>query len=200
MPLIVKLIGFILLFLLILLVLWILYNRYYVRRKFRSHADRKYEMIKPVLKKITANKTVTSEEILKLVQDASLRYLVYLMLCEHNRQDLFPAEYFTCEKGAESFLANWLEFPTELGAPPDEIQLVKSIPIDAMIYYVFKYRTKAPHWAARNSWMLGVSGPYVSETLPYDVPHRVFSRFNTVENISPEEEAYWVHTHVHQHR
>lgn len=178
--------------------LWLLYNYYYVRRKSYKLADRKYDILKPVMQKIALNKPVKGTEIIALVQDVSLRYLVYLMLREHNREDLFPSEYYTCEKGAESFLANWLEFPTELGAVPDEIELEKSISIDELTYYVFKYRTKTPHWAAGNNWMLGVSGPYAAETLPYDIPRRVFSRFNTLESTSPEKEAQWVHKHVHK--
>lgn len=177
--------------------IWLLYNHYYVRRKFHRLADSKYDVLNPVMQKIASNKTIKDSEVLSLVQNASLRYLVYLMLCEHNRQDLFPAEYYTHEKGAESFLANWLEFPTELGMAPDEIQLVKSVAIDDMTYYVFKYRTMPPHWAAANNWMLGVSGPYLAETLPYDIPLRVFSRFNTLNHISPEDEVNWVHKHIH---
>ncbi|HEY9047193.1 MAG TPA: hypothetical protein VIN08_14910 [Ohtaekwangia sp.] len=169
-----------------------------MKRKFRALADRKYDILKPVMQKIASHKMVKGAEIIALMQDISLRYLVYLMLREHNREDLFPSEYYTCEKGAESFLANWLEFPTELGTVPDEIELVKNVSIGELTYYVFKYRTKAPHWAASNNWMLGVSGPYAIETLPYDIPRRVFSRFNTLESISPEEEAQWVHEHVRQ--
>lgn len=177
--------------------IWLLYNHYYIRRKFHRLADSKYDVLNPVMQKIASNKTIKDSEILSLVQNASLRYLVYLMLREYNRQDLFPAEYFTHEKGAESFLANWLEFPTELGTAPDEIQLIKSVFINEMTYYVFKYRTMPPHWAAANNWMLGVSGPYIAEMLPYDTPLRVFSRFNLVSYISPEDEVHWVHKHVH---
>jgi hypothetical protein len=32
-------------------------------------------------------------------------------LKENNRTDLFPKEYYTIVKAAESNLANWLEFP-----------------------------------------------------------------------------------------
>ena len=188
---------FLLIIIAVLSGIWLVYNHYYVRRKFHRLADSKYDVLNPVMQKITSNKTIKDTEILSLVQNASLRYLVYLMLCEYNRQDLFPAEYLTHEKAAESFLANWLEFPTELGTAPDEIQLVKSVSINEMTYYVFKYRTKPPHWAAANNWMIGVSGPYVAEMPPYDIPLRVFSRFNLVNHISPEEEVQWVHTHVH---
>lgn len=190
---------FLLIIIAVLSGIWLVYNHYYVRRKFHRLADSKYDVLNPVMQKITSNKTIKDTEILSLVQNASLRYLVYLMLCEYNRQDLFPAEYLTHEKAAESFLANWLEFPTELGTAPDEIQLVKSVSINEMIYYVFKYRTKPPHWAAPNNWMIGVSGPYIAEMPPYDIPLRVFSRFNLVNHISPEDEVQWVHTHVHPH-
>lgn len=195
---IIKASLFLLLVSVVLTGLWLLYIHYYVRRKSHRLANSKYDILKPVMLKIASNKVVKSEEIAALAKDVSLRYLVYLMLCEHHREDLFPAEYFTREKAAESFLVNWLEFPTELGAAPDEIELEKNVSIGELIYFVFKYRTKAPHWAAGNNWMLGVSGPYITEMLPYAVPRRVFSRFNPVGSTSPEAEAQWVHKHVHK--
>ena len=105
-------------------------------------------------------------------------------------------EYLTHEKGAESALVNWLEFPTELGIPPSEIELLEKISFDedALDYYVFKYRTQPPHWAAK--WMMGVSGPYSKESMPYDVPLRVFSRFSEVGTVHPNHEVQWVHENI----
>ena len=54
----------------------------------------------------------------------------YQLLSDYNKINLFPEEYNTLVKGAESNLANWLEFPTELDACPDEIEHIKRVTFD----------------------------------------------------------------------
>jgi hypothetical protein len=95
----------------------------------------------------------------------------------------------------------WLEFPTELGRAPDEIKPLAKILLDdgVSMYYVFKYRSEQPRWAAKLNWMMGAAGPYHSDSTSYDVPKRIFSRFNSVGTISPEEEVKWMHENVNQH-
>jgi hypothetical protein len=44
--------------------------------------------------------------------------------------------------------------------------------------------------------MIGVCGPYGKESLPYDIPKRVFSRFYVLGTVSPESEVLWVHNHI----
>ena len=151
--------------------------------------------------KLTSKAPITEADILTLVKDPSLRHAVFRTLEAYHRNDLFPTFYFTHEKGAESFLVNWLEFPTELGTSPEEIELIKKVEFGAeevLNYYAFKYRTKSPHWAAKFGWMIGVCGPYGPASKPYDSPSRVFSRFNTVDSISPETEVQWVHENIGQ--
>lgn len=178
-----------------------LYNDYYVKRKFRKLASQKYKIVEPLMQKLASKESVTEMEILRMVKDPSLRHAVFRTLEAYNRNDLFPSGYYTHEKGAESFLVNWLEFPTELGNAPDEIEFLTKVTlleIDILDYYVFKYRTLTPRWAAQYSWMLGVSGPYTNTSMPYDVPRRVFSRFNTIDSVSAESEVQWVHKNIGQ--
>lgn len=107
-----------------------------------------------------------------------------------------PGFFYTEEKGAESYLVNWLEFPTELGRAPDEILFQEIVTLELQIrihYYVFKFRTATPLWAKKLGWMLGVCGPYDSHSTPFDRPGRIFSRFNPIDLISPEAEVSWVH-------
>ena len=117
---------------------------------------------------------------------------------------LFPNEFYTIEKAAESNLANWLEFPTELGTGPDEINYLEKIAINFgshanfFCYYVFRFLMNHPHRAAQKGWMLGVVGPYFDESKPYDHPNSTFSRFHDVPdaNCAAEEEAKWVHENI----
>jgi hypothetical protein len=177
----------------------LLYKDYYVNRKLRRLAAQKYRRFEPLIRKLDAKAAVTENEILLMAQDPSLRHAMFGILHEYGRENLFPSEYLTQEKGAESFLVNWLEFPTELGVAPNEITLFTKVTLEeneSLDYYVFKYRTLAPHWAAEYDWMMGVSGPYRKESGPYDVPTRVFSRFNPLNMIPAETEVRWVHTNI----
>jgi hypothetical protein len=186
-------------FLLLIVVAVLLYKDYYVNLKFRKLAAHKYKFFEPLMKKLSSSQEVTEAEILPMAKDPSMRIAVFRILEAYGRKHLFPAEYFTHEKGAESFLVNWLEFPTELGIAPHEITLFTKITLEeseALDYYVFRYRTIPPHWAAQYNWMMGVSGPYFEKSKPYDVPFRVFSRFNEVGSVPAENEVRWVHENI----
>jgi hypothetical protein len=171
----------------------------YIKRKYRKLATHRYNIVAPIIQKLDAKEDVTQSEVLVMVKDPSLRHGVFRILEKYKRTDLFPHEYFTREKGAEGFLVNWLEFPTELGNAPDEIELHTMVTIlesEKLDYYVFKYRAKTPRWAGQLDWMIGVSGPYFNDSKPFDVPRRVFSRFKTFDSISAEHEVQWVHENI----
>ncbi len=171
-----------------------LYRDFYIKREVRKLAFKKYEIIEPVIKKLASKEHVSETEIMILAKNPSLRNGVFRALDTYERKDLFPSEYSTHEKAAESFLVNWLEFPTELGSAPDEIEFLEKITLSDAAesdYYVFKYFTKA-----RPNWMIGVSGPYVKESILYVPPLRVFSRFNILNSVTPENEAKWVHENI----
>lgn len=171
-----------------------LYRDFYIKREIKKLAFKKYEIIEPLMQKLVLKEEVSESEIMTLAEDPSLRNGVFRALVAYDRKDLFPIEYSTHEKAAESFLVNWLEFPTELGTAPDEIEFLEKITLNEsedLDYYVFKYRT-----AMKYNWMIGVSGPYKKDYLLYEAPLRVFSRFKTLESVSPENEVKWVHENI----
>jgi hypothetical protein len=183
----------------ILTSLALLYRYYYVRRRLIKLVALKHKAVHPLIRKLENKENVKEDEILWMAKDPSLRLAVYQILRAHQRQDLFPTNYLTTEKGAESFLVSWLEFPTELGTSPSEIVFNSLITIQEkkpLDYYTFKYRVLPPHWAARYDWMWGVSGPYTDESKPFDSPTRVYSRFNQVSSITAGDEVAWVHAHI----
>lgn len=173
---------------------------YYVSRKLKKLVVEKYSVVRPLIRKFQAKEKVTPDEIRRMSKNPSLRYAIFKILEVHNKADLFPDEYYTCEKGAESFLVNWLEFPTELGFAPDQIEFETKISLteeEAFHYYVFKFKVDKPHWPTKD-WMIGVCGPYEEKSLPYDMPARTFSRFNVVGSVTFESEVSWVHNNVSQ--
>lgn len=160
---------------------------------------RKYQAMKSLIEKLASNDPISTPELWLIAQNPALRVTLFRMLEAQDLGEKFPNEFYTEEKGAESHMVNWLEFPTELGQAPSEIILMKIVPIELQMqvhYYAFKFRTSAPRWAKNLNWMIGVCGPYDNTSQPFDSPSRVFSRFNQVEMIKPEAEVSWVHANI----
>ncbi|PXY41501.1 hypothetical protein DMB65_05985 [Flavobacterium cheongpyeongense] len=156
--------------------------------------------IEPIYQKLRNGLEVREDEVLSFASDLLTRKITFQLLKEYKKLELFPNIFNTIEKGAETDLANWLEFPTELDACPDELELEEKVTIDfdgnKVCYCVFKFRTYEPHWAAKDGWMLGVVGPYFDDSKPYDFVS-VFSRFTSKQaEISAKEEAKWFHENI----
>lgn len=185
-----------------LIVVWFLYRNLYVKRKSRQKAAHKLRAFEHLLGKLTKHDTIKESDVLPLANNASTRHALFGILNEFGRTDIFPKSYFTLQKSAESFLVNWLEFPTELSVPPDAIEFFTAVTLEeageSIEYFVFKYRKAPPQKGFSEDWMLGVAGPFGPESKPYDIPERVFSRFNGLGTVSPLEEVRWVHEHINR--
>src|SRR5687768_5799878 len=164
----------------------------YVNIRLQRTSMKKYRAMKVLIDKLASKKPVTESEILAIAQNPSLRIVLFRALEAYGCPQLFPKEFHTEEKGAESYMVNWLEFPTELGRAPDQILILQVITIEWELrvhYYAFKFKTSAPKWAKKLEWMIGVCGPYNELNTPFDVPSKIFSRFNQVNDFSAETEV-----------
>ena len=173
------------------------------RKAAREAAKQRFEKVHSLFNKLESGQVVTAPDIYDYAKNIVTRQATFQLLRNWGLTNLFPEEFYTLEKAAESNLASWLEFPTELGTCPDEIQYLKKVPIhlggqaNFFHYYVFKFRMNHPHWIANKGWMLGVVGPYYSNSKPYDHPNFTFSRFrNTSDMNEADEEAKWVHENI----
>ncbi|MEX2235791.1 MAG: hypothetical protein WD824_26775 [Cyclobacteriaceae bacterium] len=173
-----------------------------MKRKSGKLAAQKLKSFEGLIRKLSAKEPIGEEDIRSLAVNASTRHALFGILDGFGRKELFPGEYFTLEKSAESFLVNWLEFPTELNATPDTIELFTKITLQendhAIEYFVFKYKKTPPPSGLPNGWMLGVTGPFGSDSKPYDIPEKVFSRFNELGSISTTDEVRWVHANINR--
>lgn len=181
----------------------IAYRYIKVRSQHSKLNQRKFERVKSLVEKLERSTAITREDVLPFAENLLTRYTTFELLHSFSLGHLFPNEYYSIIKGAESQLANWLEFPTELGVCPDEINYMKRVTIDFdgqknyVHYEVFKYRVNAPHWAAESGWSLGVVGPFFDDSEPYHFASSTFSRISShPENVSAEEEAEWVHKNI----
>ena len=196
-------IGFVIVGIISVIVIFAVYRIITVRIQSKKLNEELFARVQPLYDKLKNGQVLNLEEIFHYAQDLQTREITYQLLNNNNKTDLFPKEFFTIVKGAESNLVNWLMFPTELNACPDEIEYMKRVTIDFdgknnfIHYEVFKYRVNEPHWAAENGWMLGVVGPYFDDSKPYDFPHSTFSRVSsTIDKVTPEEEVQWVHENI----
>jgi hypothetical protein len=146
----------------------------------------------PVLTAVREGRTPVPDDVHRLAADAATRGVLYRALRELGHGGLFPSQFASPETLAESDLVVWLLHGNELGVAPDAIELVKAIDVGdgpgQGRYYVFRFRTLPPHWAAGSGWMAGVAGPYGRHEEAFDQPgRRVFSRFESFDARSPEE-------------
>lgn len=186
---------------------FVVYRLMTVKRQNSKLNKERFERIKPLYEKLESGHTITIQDVLPFAKNLLTRQVAFQLLSEHNKADLFPAEYFSLVKSAESNLANWLEFPTELDVCPDEMEYIKRVTFDFdgqnnnVHYEVFKYKVDEPHWAAKDGWILGVVGPFFDDSKPYDHSGATFSRVSsTLDKVSPDEEAKWVHENISMRR
>ena len=180
-------------------VLFIIYKVLSSNKVIRQIARERYVRVQILYDKLEMGIALVETDVHNFAKALSTREITYKLLSDFNTTEIFPKEFYSIEKGVAGNLANWLEFPTELNACPDEMEHVKRVTFDfdgrnnLVHYEVFKYRIDEPHWAAKDGWMLGVVGPFYDDSKPYDFPNSTFSRIRrTVDQASPEDEAKWV--------
>jgi hypothetical protein len=164
--------------------------------------EKKYDstVFDQAFKKLNSGDTLSKSEIEEFSKSIETRADFFNLLAEFNKESLFPHEYYSFEKAAESVMTNWLLYPTELDTIPSKIELLKKVDFlendTTFIYYVLKFKTEEPHWAAKDGWMIGVVGPYFSDSKPYDWTTGTFSRLSKVKEITPEKEVEWTHKNI----
>ena len=189
------------------ILIFAVYRLVAVKRQNSKLDAERFDRVKELYDKLESGQELTEKDVLPFAENILTRQTTFELLADHDNTNLFPKEYNTLIKAAESNLANWLKFPTELDACPDEIQHIKRVTFDfdgnnnLVHYEVFKYRVNEPHWAAKDGWILGVVGPYFDDSKPYDFPQATFSRVSsTIDKITPDEEAKWVHDNIANRR
>lgn len=189
--------------LVVVIILFAIYRLVTVKRQNKKLNEKRFDRVKELHYKLESGHEITETDVLPFAINVLTRQTTFQLLASQDKINLFPKEYNTLLKAAESNLANWLEFPTELGACPDEIEHIKRVTFDFdgrqnfVHYEVFKYRVNEPQWAAKDGWILGVVGPYFDDSKPYDFPQATFSRVSsTIDKVTPDEEAKWVHENI----
>jgi hypothetical protein len=165
-----------------------------------DRSDYDSTVFEPIYDKLKSGDPLSKSEIEGFASNVATRADFYFLLVEFHKETLFPTEYYSFEKAAESILTNWLLYPTELDTIPSEIEVVKKVSFlendTTFQYYVLQFRTDEPHWAASDGWLIGVVGPYFEDSSPYDWTAGTFSKFSKVKETTPEKEVEWIHENV----
>ena len=157
------------------------------RRAYEAQLSR----IAPVTQALGAGQDPSEQDLVTFASDRGTRRILFEVLEQQGKLHLFPRQFLTWEGMAEADLAAWLTHPNELGSVPDEMELVGKVraPSGAAEtqYFVFRFRAKPPHWAARDGWLAGVAGPYDVSQAPRPYGSGTFSRFESFDGKTPEQ-------------
>ena len=158
-----------------------------------------HTVLATVYRKLASGTALLPAEIDSFSKDLGTRASFYDLLEQHKQTNVFPGKYYNFNQAAEGILARWLAFPTELDTVPSEIAVMKKVVItehdSTFTYYVLRYKSNYEDWAEQG-WMMGIVGPYLKDSKPYDWSAGTFSRFKRVSETTPEEEVKWTHEHV----
>ena len=151
------------------------------------------EALEPIIKKIEKKKTISAKDLITVASNPALRDALYAILETYNLLHLLPKKCQNTASLAEASMCFWLLHPNELGVIPYEIELGKQVVNEDThrYFYVFKFRTKKPHWEAKRGWLAGVVGPYkilstFEENIKDSIP-TAFSHFEKWKSFTPEE-------------
>ncbi|MEM9251546.1 MAG: hypothetical protein AAGB29_04270 [Planctomycetota bacterium] len=168
-------------------------------------AKRQAARLAPVDEPLSAGETPDPAALQRLAADPLTRSPLFLLLQEHGRLDLYPKAFATRTAFAESDLVTWLAHPNELKGPPDGIELVSKHKLDSggpagvVRWYLFRFCTHAPHWAADKGWMAGVGGPFPDGYVgPIQVPV-IRSELTPLEEKTPEQHVREAHERAEQY-
>jgi hypothetical protein len=147
-----------------------------------------------VISLLRLGKAVDRKHVKDVARHAEMRNWHYGALNRLGQSALFPNQYRTQKAFAEAEMVNWLVYPTELNRAPHEIELMKVISVDTgssngtCDYYLFRFRTAEPHWAAKNGWMAGIAGPFAQKDQPTtDALGDTFSTFAKWDAKTPDD-------------
>jgi hypothetical protein len=169
-----------------LLVVWRLYAT--IAGGERAY-NRLLAEIAPITRALAAGHDPAEADLVTFASDRRTRRVLYDVLDHQRKLHLFPRQFLTWEAMAEADLAAWLNHPNELGSPPDEMELMtraRDPGVDTH-YFLFRFRMRPPHWAAKDGWLAGVAGPYDLSQEPKPYGPGTFSRFESFDSRTPEQ-------------
>lgn len=109
---------------------------------------------------------VKDEYIEDVASDFTLSNILYNLLLEQKKQDLFPSKYLNQEHFVISDFSQWLYFcgPQKF-KKIRKIDIVSKVKYNELVYYILKFCIDSKGFDA-NDAMLGISGGYIEGNMP----------------------------------
>jgi hypothetical protein len=182
-----------LLVLIALLVIWIYTS---VHRGATKRDEQILKRIEPLTSKLDAGEEVTIGDVRDLAQTPQVRFLLFAELQRMGKGKLFPNDFDSEEKQAEASLTYWMMHPNELGTAPEKMEHFKTIERNLQEskgrFYFFRYLMPEGHWARKDGWILGFSGPFMGDENPYEYMSSAFSRAtDKADETDPQSILDW---------
>jgi hypothetical protein len=134
---------------------------------------------------------VTDAALEQVANQPSGRALLWRVLSGRKKLARFPKRYQNQEDLAHAAMAQWLEFPTELGCSPKEIQTLAVLRLEedhnSVLLYLLKYRHPG---LEEGSWVVGVAGTYPENGPVTLMGPSTFSKFQRLDKKSLKEHIF----------
>lgn len=137
--------------------------------------------------------SVDQADIESVASKPETRMYIYAELRGRELLSRMPRQYATNAALSESQMVDWLSFPTELGYPPEEIQLMGTFSGDAVgeddsiEYFVYRFRADNSEGIYESEWMAGICGPFHRTAIERNDGSETFSSFTPWNNMTAEE-------------
>jgi len=159
------------------------------------------ELTDPVLKMwavvslFRRNEPVNEEAVNAVAASHIVRITFFEQLQALGLESLMPERWAAPVELAAGALSRWLSRPNELNAIPEEIELMKSYPVECDDgemgeAYLFRFREYPRPWEPGEGWMAGVAGPY-RDGRKVSSPWSSFRRW---DSMSPDEHFHMLHS------
>ena len=149
------------------------------------------KQIAPAITAVQNNHESARELVLAYAREPATRNHLFSKLAELGKAGIFPKEYRSIERIAESDLVRWLTHPNELGSAPDEIELARRVEVQddekSGCCFLFRFRIHSPHWAADHGWMAGIAGPFWDDEPEPGTSRETFSELTPYDTMTDEE-------------
>jgi hypothetical protein len=165
-----KVVLYVLLGIVAALAAWVVWRLGSVRRGARQRDARILRELADIEAALQSNREVPAADITPLAARPHLRRLLFGMLRQYEKAELFPEEHLSRRSQAEAALVYWLMHPNELQDAPADLQHLVTLSRDVQgkeaEFEVFRYKMPVGHWAG-SEWILGIAGPFFAGDSPY---------------------------------
>lgn len=146
---------------------------------------------------LSEGREVEDEELAWIASQPLARNELRESLLEHGLKKRLPDQCRDLESLAEAQMISWLEFPTELGVEPDEIELLHTevreekmgrSAVRPTYYFFYRFRTIDDETSKLGPWMVGMAGGFQEKrggVIDYGAD--TYSHYNELDKLSLEK-------------